>query len=42
VLLGILPYHSVFSQVQVDPALGTVSWPNGADLDPDSDELISR
>ena len=24
-----------FSQVQVDPELGTVSWPNGADLDPD-------
>jgi hypothetical protein len=24
-----------FSQVRVDPALSTVSWPNGADLDPD-------
>jgi hypothetical protein len=24
-----------FSQVQVDPELGTVAWPNGADLDPD-------
>jgi hypothetical protein len=40
-----------FSQVRVDPELGTVSWPNGADLDPDvlygrlvpnSDELVSR
>jgi Protein of unknown function (DUF2442) len=40
-----------FSQVRVDPELGTVSWPNGADLDPDvlyerlvpnSDELASR
>jgi hypothetical protein len=40
-----------FSQVRVDHELGTVSWPNGADLDPDvlysrlvpgSDELISR
>jgi hypothetical protein len=39
------------SQVKVDSALGTVSWPNGADLDPDvlygqlvpnSDELVSR
>ncbi|MGO4883276.1 MAG: DUF2442 domain-containing protein [Bryobacteraceae bacterium] len=24
-----------FAQVRVDPALGTVTWPNGADLDPD-------
>jgi len=24
-----------FSQVRVDPELGTVLWPNGADLDPD-------
>jgi hypothetical protein len=24
-----------FAQVRVDPELGTVSWPNGADLDPD-------
>jgi len=40
-----------FSQARVDPELGTVSWPNGADLDPDvlygrlvpnSDELVSR
>jgi Protein of unknown function (DUF2442) len=23
-----------FSQVRVDPELGTVVWPNGADLDP--------
>lgn len=39
-----------FAQVRVDPDLGTVSWPNGADLDPDvlygrlvpnSDELVS-
>ena len=39
-----------FSQVKVDAELGTVSWPNGADLDPDvlygrlvpnSDELVS-
>jgi hypothetical protein len=38
-----------FSQVRVNPDLGTVSWPNGADLDPDvlygrlvpnSDELV--
>lgn len=24
-----------FRQVKVDPDLGTVVWPNGADLDPD-------
>jgi hypothetical protein len=24
-----------FALVRVDPELGTVSWPNGADLDPD-------
>jgi len=24
-----------FRQVRVDPELGTVTWPNGADLDPD-------
>jgi Protein of unknown function (DUF2442) len=24
-----------FAQVRVDPELGTVAWPNGADLDPD-------
>jgi hypothetical protein len=26
---------SYFRQVRVDPNLGTVVWPNGADLDPD-------
>jgi uncharacterized protein DUF2442 len=26
---------SYFQQVRVDPNLGTVVWPNGADLDPD-------
>jgi hypothetical protein len=25
----------VFAQVAVDPAAGTIVWPNGADLDPD-------
>lgn len=24
-----------FAQVRVDPDLGTIAWPNGADLDPD-------
>lgn len=41
---------SFFSQVRVDAELGTVTWPNGADIDPDvlyarlvpdSDELVS-
>jgi hypothetical protein len=26
---------SYFAQVRVDSELGTVAWPNGADLDPD-------
>ena len=25
----------LFRQVAVDPELGTIGWPNGADLDPD-------
>lgn len=24
----------MFAQVRIEPATGTVSWPNGADLDP--------
>ncbi len=27
--------RSYFSQVQVNPELGTIAWPNGADFDPD-------
>lgn len=27
--------HRMFASVAVDPVLGTVVWPNGADLDPD-------
>jgi hypothetical protein len=26
---------ALFRAVRVDPAIGTVVWPNGADLDPD-------
>jgi len=26
---------SYFKQVQVNPEVGTIVWPNGADLDPD-------
>ena len=25
----------LFAQVRVDPEIGTITWPNGADLDPD-------
>jgi len=27
--------HHFFTQVQVNPDLGTICWPNGADVDPD-------
>jgi hypothetical protein len=27
--------RAYFAQVRVDPDLGTIVWPNGADLDPD-------
>jgi hypothetical protein len=27
--------RSLFAQVRVDPELGTIVWPNGADMDPD-------
>lgn len=30
-----LKHLAYFRQVRVDPDLGTVVWPNGADLDPD-------
>lgn len=25
----------LFSEIRVDPEIGTITWPNGADLDPD-------
>ncbi|MCH7584628.1 MAG: DUF2442 domain-containing protein [Acidobacteria bacterium] len=25
----------LFNEVRVDPEIGTITWPNGADLDPD-------
>ncbi len=30
-----LKESTYFHQVRVDPELGTIVWPNGADLDPD-------
>ena len=27
--------HELFAQVFVDPELGTIAWPNGADMDAD-------
>ena len=34
-VFGPLRDPTYFAQVRVDPDLGTVTWPNGADLDPD-------
>jgi Protein of unknown function (DUF2442) len=28
-------YDDLFAQVRVDTEIGTITWPNGADLDPD-------
>jgi hypothetical protein len=33
-VFGPLADPSFFAQVRVDPELGTIVWPNGADLDP--------
>jgi Protein of unknown function (DUF2442) len=33
-LYGPLRDASMFSAVQVDPEVGTLAWPNGADFDP--------
>lgn len=47
---GPLRELSLFTQVEIDPIAHTLSWPNGADFDPETlrnwsdyrDELISR
>lgn len=49
-LFGPLRAPELFNQVRVDPEVHTVTWPNGADFDPDMlynwasyrDELITR
>ena len=33
-LLGALQEISLFNQVSLDPEVGTIVWPNGADFDP--------
>ncbi len=32
---GIASDDELFAQVEVDPEIGTIVWPSGADLDPD-------
>ena len=34
-VFALLRDPAVFAQVRIHPELGTVVWPNGADLDPD-------
>jgi len=34
-VFGPLKDAAYFARVRVDPELGSVAWPNGADLDPD-------
>jgi hypothetical protein len=34
-VFGPLKERKEFARVRVDPELGTIVWPNGADLDPD-------
>lgn len=34
-VFGPLRDETVFGRVRVDEELGTIAWPNGADLDPD-------
>lgn len=34
--------RELFAAVAVDPELGTVVWPNGADMDPDTLHELSR
>ena len=50
-VFALLQDPGYFAQVRVDPELGTITWPNGADMDPDvlywrivpsSDDLASR
>lgn len=35
VFADIAAKDDLFNEIRVDPEIGTITWPNGADLDPD-------
>jgi hypothetical protein len=35
-LYGPLHYETMFNQVEIDPEVHTLTWPNGADFDPET------